>query len=90
MQTPTSPLRFGCMFSPRSPQEPLGIAASQPCRFLVVLNGEEQIRARDGSRRSLHPGLLAATFCEAIVVFAVSAKRADHFWTLMGLPVHCA
>lgn len=57
------------------------IASGQPYRFLVVLNGEVQIRARDGSRLSLRPGLrLDCELLRQDTFFAVAAKQAELLW----------
>jgi len=57
------------------------IACRQPYRFLVVLDGEVQIRARDGSRLSLRPGLrLDCDLLRKDMFFAISANPAELLW----------
>lgn len=57
------------------------IASGQPYRFLVVLAGEVQIRARDGSRLSLRPGLrLDCDLLRQDAFFAVFAEQAELLW----------
>lgn len=57
------------------------VASGRPYRFLTVLNGEVLIRARDGSRLSLRPGLrLDCDLLRKNTFFAVSAQQAELLW----------
>jgi hypothetical protein len=82
LQSATSPVAVRLqVLTPGVRKDLRRIAAGQPYRFLVVLNGEVQIRARDGSRVSLRPGLrLDCDLLRNDTFFAISARPAELLW----------
>jgi transcriptional regulator with XRE-family HTH domain len=80
--TATSPVAVRRQSLPPGTRKDLRrVASGQPYRFLVVLDGEVQIRGRDGSRLSLRPGLrLDCDLLRKDTFFATSTERAELLW----------
>jgi transcriptional regulator with XRE-family HTH domain len=80
--TATSPVAVRRQSLPPGTRKDLRrVASGQPYRFLVVLDGEVQIRGRDGSRLSLRPGLrLDCDLLRKDTFFATSSERAELLW----------
>jgi transcriptional regulator with XRE-family HTH domain len=57
------------------------IACGRPYQFLLVLTGEAQIRARDGSRMALKPGVkLDCKLLRSDTYYAVAVQETELLW----------
>jgi transcriptional regulator with XRE-family HTH domain len=82
LQSATTPVAVRLQsLAPGVRKDPRRIANGRPYRFLIVLDGEVQIRGPDGSRLSLRPGLrLDCDLLRKHTFFAMSAAPAELLW----------